>query len=216
MLHAGSKRANGFTLMEILVAMTILGIALGVIFGALRLGIRSWEKGNQSAEASQRQRIALDLISQDIKSAFFAELSEAVVFVGGEDELRLFTTTKGINPNYNIAGPRPVSYYVKEEEGLYLKEGYPWATTAEDAFQQGEELLLDPEVTSVRFRYYGGDAQGESPWAEVWDSKEKKKLPVAVEITVSYGGANGERAVVVVPTYVNVQSKIVSTRAASK
>lgn len=198
-------------MIEILVALTILAMALGVIFGALRLGISSWEKGNQASEESQRRRIVLDLISQDIKSAFFTEKSAAVVFLGAEDELRFFTTSVGLSPGGNLAGPHPVSYFLKDDAGLFLKEGYPWAIAAEDVFKDGSELLLDPDVTSIKFGYYQGDEAGEARWVEVWDSKETKKLPAAVEVTVSYGDDDKKKAVVVVPTNVEVRSKVVVT-----
>ncbi|HEX7533874.1 MAG TPA: prepilin-type N-terminal cleavage/methylation domain-containing protein [Syntrophales bacterium] len=36
---------RGFTLLELLIALTITAMIVAIIFGALRIGIRAWEKG---------------------------------------------------------------------------------------------------------------------------------------------------------------------------
>jgi hypothetical protein len=52
-----------------MVTLTIMGFVLLMIFGAFRLGIAAWEKGETSKEEYQRTRIASQLISQQMKSA---------------------------------------------------------------------------------------------------------------------------------------------------
>ena len=42
--------ASGFTLVELLVALTLFGVISVVIMGGLRFGTRVWETGNDRAE----------------------------------------------------------------------------------------------------------------------------------------------------------------------
>ena len=63
------RNANkGFTLLELLISLTILGVIVVIIFGAFRIGIRAWEKGEKDVESRQRQRIVLDLSKQQLAS----------------------------------------------------------------------------------------------------------------------------------------------------
>ena len=43
--HVGT---SGFTLLEMVVTLTILGFILLIILGAFRLGLSAWEKGESS------------------------------------------------------------------------------------------------------------------------------------------------------------------------
>jgi len=48
------RRAHGFTLVELLIALTLLALISAVIFGALDLSGRSWDRGEVRAEATAR------------------------------------------------------------------------------------------------------------------------------------------------------------------
>ena len=38
---------KGFTLLELMLSLAIMGLVLLIIFGALRVGTRAWEKGEK-------------------------------------------------------------------------------------------------------------------------------------------------------------------------
>ena len=63
--------SSGFTLLELILSLTILSVVLLLIFGALRVGTRAWEKGEKDVEIQQRRRAVLDLIQKQIASALF-------------------------------------------------------------------------------------------------------------------------------------------------
>ncbi len=63
----GSKR-NGFTLLELVVSITILGIIILIIAGATRLGFRSVESGERKIEQLERLRTSLNTIESQILS----------------------------------------------------------------------------------------------------------------------------------------------------
>ena len=57
--HRLPTHAGGFTLLEVLVAVTVMGLILTAAFGALRLGSRSWEAGiARAAETEERRSVA--------------------------------------------------------------------------------------------------------------------------------------------------------------
>ena len=60
------RTRNGFTLLELILAITIMGTVVLVAMGAFRIGQRSWEKGDAVAEQNQRLRIAVERIRQQL------------------------------------------------------------------------------------------------------------------------------------------------------
>ena len=52
-MSIGSRRFQqaGFTLLELLIAMTLLGMILVLLFGGLRLGVRSWDASQKQVDS---------------------------------------------------------------------------------------------------------------------------------------------------------------------
>ncbi|HNT58060.1 MAG TPA: prepilin-type N-terminal cleavage/methylation domain-containing protein, partial [Syntrophales bacterium] len=59
---------RGFTLLELLISLTLLSVIAVLVFGALRLGVRAWEKGEATIETRQRERIVMDLLQRQMAS----------------------------------------------------------------------------------------------------------------------------------------------------
>lgn len=47
-------REDGFTLLELLVSLTLLGLLFVLLFGGLRFGMRAWERGTTTGDASEQ------------------------------------------------------------------------------------------------------------------------------------------------------------------
>lgn len=61
--------ARGFTLVELLVAMAILGMMLTLMFSMLSGSMAAWEGGNKRIEAAQAARVGLNIIANDLRRA---------------------------------------------------------------------------------------------------------------------------------------------------
>ncbi len=79
--------------MELLISLTILSVIIVLITGALRIGIRAWEKGEASVYERQHRRIVLDLMKRQIRSICLRNIvknaSEPFVLIGAADALQL-------------------------------------------------------------------------------------------------------------------------------
>src|SRR4030067_2953124 len=62
------RSTTGFTLIEVTVTLSVLGFILLIIFGAFRLGLSAWNRGETTKQEYQRVRIISQLISRQIKS----------------------------------------------------------------------------------------------------------------------------------------------------
>ena len=66
---------RGFTLLELLVAITLLGLLMAALLGGLRLGARVWETGEARLDASARVQIVQDFLRQRITEALPFEVT---------------------------------------------------------------------------------------------------------------------------------------------
>ena len=173
------RPAAGLTLLEVLLAFTILSLSGAIVYGALNTALLSWSAGVTSGRNSQVARIALDRMAQQLSS-----IVPAVLLDGGErkaafeaDENSLHFVTLLPTGSFPIA---QVSYIIEErEEGpqLVYRE-YPWPDKGffADPNPVREEAL--PEIEGMEIATVSGDD-------ETGDGSD---FPVEVEIRLRPAG----------------------------
>src|SRR4030042_2758951 len=113
----GLRRDYGFTLLELLISIVMLGIIILIITGAMRLGFRSVDAGEKKAESLERFMSSLNIIDSQIQSLFPIMYNEEGTvnsnFTGSRESLQFST-------NYSIWGVQKgyvtVSYNVSSED----------------------------------------------------------------------------------------------------
>jgi len=188
MTAARARRAGGFTLLELIIAMTVLALVAGICYAAFHLGIRAVERGEVAVVTAQRLRVATDVLIRQVKSA---ALNPALVegdtypfFYGSSDTMRFITDAGQLAGG----GRSRVTYHFEAdpprlilEESAYfdadsLGRGTPDAAEARTA------VLLDGFKT-MTFQYLLDDG-GETEWRNSWDYTELEVMPVAVRIII--------------------------------
>ena len=182
---------RGFTLLELILSLAMMGVVLLIIFGALRVGTRAWEKGEKDVAVHQRQRAVLGLLSRQIASACIYEIKmgdDTFNFKGSEGTME-FVSRSPIVPGA-LTGVVFVKYMVQEGDGdgkkqLNLYEKDAGFLKEEDVENQSEEDLftLISGLQDLQFEYLkGGEDKSETDWQASWDPSEKTGLPLAVKI----------------------------------
>lgn len=191
-------RESGFTLIEIMVAVTILAIiatvAFTVVFGAVK---RSRHIDRQLELYTEAANI-VGLISEDLRSAFVQE--GVVPFMVGVDGFKgenqadgislLTTAVIPVSPNIPAGGVGEVEYFVQESENgpliLMRREQTPARMPYDSG---GESIEITDHLKSLNLKYSDGDN-----WYDGWDTEstapyEKGKLPkqVSIELVLEDG-----------------------------
>jgi prepilin-type N-terminal cleavage/methylation domain-containing protein len=67
---------KAFTLLEIVLAITIFSLVVTGLYSAFRLGVRSYELSDRAVDASQQARIVFSTLTRDLHSVYFAQESD--------------------------------------------------------------------------------------------------------------------------------------------
>ncbi len=63
------KQNSGFTLIEVLITLCLLGLILASAYTFYLCGLRSWQRNTASMEAQQSARISIDMIISELRYA---------------------------------------------------------------------------------------------------------------------------------------------------
>jgi general secretion pathway protein J len=198
-------RPEGFTLIEVMITLTILGFILLIVFGSFRLGLSAWEKGESMKNEYQKFRIVSELISRQIKSVVPYKIKtqkaegDYLGFEGKAQSLKFVSafSMRAKNPEGFV-----YAIYQFKKEG---KEGsrfvlYEQRVLNKNFFEEEpkEELAVSllEGVSDVRFEYYQKEdtlKNRTEGWVKEWSAKEENELPEALKVFIMYEQGGNEK-----------------------
>ena len=195
-LNKNSRSCAGFTLVELLLAITLMSILLGLTYSGLRAATRSSERGEKMLAASGEMRAAHQFMRRQLNQML--PLPFAVTDGGQEQEQELRIVFEGdarhiqyvaSMPGYlGTGGPQvQLVELVHDDEGKVVIQFYH---TLLQGFEQGYLFERDPVillegVDSGGFEFLGKDEDGElTGWMMNWD--QPGILPVAVRLNLEF------------------------------
>lgn len=190
---------QGFTLLELLVAITLLGLLMAALFGGLRLGARVWETGETRLDASARVQVVQDFLRQRLAEALplgAAVLAEGAppepLFAGGLEAVRFAS----VLPDHLGAGLYLMELALAESEGgeggrnLVLRWqpldlGAPGALAAAEP----QERILLEGIDALEIAYFGSlDPSLPPDWWPQWQGQDV--LPGLIRVQVRFAAAD--------------------------
>ena len=175
---------RGFTLLEVVIALTIAGTLLAIAFGGLRVALSAWRKGEDRAEAHQHARTLQTMLARSIGAAYpyriaAEESPESLVqFEGSPDRLSFVTLAAP------VPLPAPIAFTAVrlgldrgDEAGLVVRER---ALPNREIWTNAAPVLRDAAVTTLEFRYLRPDGG----WENRWDGASEAGLPAAVQVSL--------------------------------
>ncbi|MBJ6750787.1 type II secretion system protein GspJ [Geomonas anaerohicana] len=192
---------KGFTLIELLIALALLVILAGALYGTYFSVVAAREKGGTRMEERRELSTTLGKLHNELASTFYKGLaigadpnSQRLHFVvedrdsfGKPASLLQFTalTPPRIDPA-PASDVMVVRYAVKESE----KDGKEQL----DLLRESRDLYLDTSVKSVPYQVIDQmegflvECWDGAKWVKTWDTALNNKLPDKVRVTVTVKG----------------------------
>jgi len=198
--------SRGFTLIEVVMALTIFALMGGILYGAFSLGHSAVEKSQANSTRNQKLRSIADLLGSYVRSAFPYRESpqEQTAFFEGDSESLTFVSA--YSQGMGGRGMAKIQITKDEDEKgratVKLQETAPVRINSEAAAAgQTHGIVLHDDVREFRLAYLDPQAE-EEIWEERWNASERRMLPRAVRFT--YQDARGKEVRWIFPVMMSV------------
>jgi general secretion pathway protein J len=172
-----------------LIALTLLGIMVALVYDALRFGGRSSQAVAEHVDAAEQVRLGHSALRRLLTQAqpVSADLGDAdapLAFVGGPEELFFVAPLPG---RMGAGGLYAFRLFLAEVEGrgklmlsYELFQGEDWERYGDDEL---DDIVLHEDAAEIALRYYGREEDGRAPsWRDSWENSER--LPELVSIAL--------------------------------
>ena len=199
----------GFTLLELLIATTVLAFLSLLLFGGLRFGTRVWEKTETSTTQANRIRAAQLALSDEIRNIYpfysgATQTDKHVDFSGEDKRMTFFAPSKSIPGGMDLVtvqtqpakgGVSVVIARKVELEGAggtvvhhTLISGLKWFQISYFGSSSPEGTTAQPRVTNKAGLGAGAAAAAAAApvWTSVWENQTR--LPLLIRVRAKVAG----------------------------
>lgn len=185
--------SEGFSLLEMLIALTLFGLVTVMLFGGLQLGTRVMESGSKRSEQASRLSVASEFLRGQLAQAQPVERAEGeridgkmpIEFDGVADGVAFVGPTSAYQP---IGGLQTLNIYTDRQNGKarLMADWRPYRTVADaPSDETGRRSVLFDDVSTVELAYFGAINDKEMPrWRREWH--DRTTLPSLVHMRVTF------------------------------
>lgn len=187
-MNAGQGSA-GFTLVEALVATTLLGLISLALAGSLRLGGRAWDAVEAAVTASEEVRAAQQLLRRVVEQAQPVLLPQpdngsAVAFGGNRDGLALVAPMPG---QVGFGAFDSLRFETAEDHGrrdlMAVWDRFGPADTGWALGPSARRVVVLKGIAEFRVAYFGSEQPDTPPaWREDWTARPTLPALVGIEV----------------------------------
>ena len=200
------RTLRGFTLIEVLIAMTLLSIMVVLLFSSLRICAQSWEQGENKITEVNEVAVVYSFFHRHLSPAiplwndFTAKDGSQLEAGAGTEKADKIFSFQGKKQSLEFVSVFPASaarsglqlfsIQLQEEDDeqvikVTLTPFFP--VSAGEEWRQ-EEVVLLRHVSDFELAYFGatGDA-GESSWQDEWLEKDAQPRLVKISINTTNG-----------------------------
>ena len=177
--RSGFPRGTGFTLLEMLMTLSLLALLAGAVVASVAGGFRVWHRAAAYGANDQASLLAFEGLRRDLHSAAPFKL---LPFSGAYDELTFAAVGKDPHEPEALKELGRQGYYLDEFHDVLCRSFVPYRLAREVRLKDRCEVVLD-HVQRLRFDYFGAEQlTQEAAWTQHW---EAKVAPTAVKISVT-------------------------------
>ncbi|MCK9614255.1 MAG: prepilin-type N-terminal cleavage/methylation domain-containing protein [Candidatus Omnitrophica bacterium] len=173
---------KSFTLIELLIAVTIITLVILSVYSAFNTGILAYKKIDSVFDTYQEARIILNRIEADLRNSF-AYSEESSFFKGSSSTLDFFNISEIYDKDKQYSDLCRIKYYL---EGSTLKRRTynGLAAMTDDENIEAQDFSSSVKNIDFEYAYLSDDDRANIVWQNVWPQKDEQAqgLPLAVKI----------------------------------
>lgn len=186
-------RARGFTLIELVVALTILGVMMLLLYSGLSFALRSWDAGDAVGRVAADRRIGEAFVRRELNELFPMRWKDStrvrLAFEGKRDSLRFISTRPA---GVTLGGLAMVGLSAegdsrRGQRNLVMRRAPPDDNADSfDGLDAVDPVVLLATVDKVEFAYFGAENDFTDPkWQDEWTYVQR--IPQLVRLRVTLG-----------------------------
>jgi len=176
------QNSSGFTLLEVMLAMTLLSIMVVLLFSSLKIGAESWNKGEKKIAEVNEKAVVYQFFKRHLPAIKplwneFSDGDRTFSFQGKTDTLQFVSAFPA------SAARKGLQLFKMKldqtEKGIVKVELSPFYPTLDEQEWQKEEVVLLENVKSIELSYFD---LIRTTWMDSW--QEKQTLPALIKIKI--------------------------------
>jgi len=190
---------DGFTLLEIIIAVTLVAMMAVGLWAVLRISVTSWKRGTDAIDANQKNRSILDLVKKQMTSIYGiytpfdpqSGVAPYPIFSGAETSMQFislcslrFQENPGLTmASYDVVRDAQGNFMLMEREARYLGLE-PGGESVADRKEDTAITVFD-NLVSFSFEYFDpGTRELPAQWVKEWSSRDTGRMPSAISMTM--------------------------------
>ena len=177
------SRNTGFTLIEVLLALGLTTLLLGLLSTSVFIVGADWNRSSNSLDESLDKSLAILQLDRALHGAFPHSytnedtLSRQIYFTGENDYLSWVST---VSPQ-RLPGLTAWQLFEVPGEGVYVRLTPAFSDNPFLRLEESEPILMLPEY-SLNFNYLYEDLDQNKTWTDSWEAQDLLSLPLAVYV----------------------------------
>ena len=180
------RKNTGFTLLEVMLAMTLLSIMVVLLFSSLKIGAESWNKGESKIAEVNEKAVVYQFFKRHLPSIrpLWDDFSDDERSFSFQGEVGTFQFVSVFPVSAARKGLQLFKIFPdKSEKGVIKVLLTPFYPTLEEQQWEPEEVVLLENVEEFELSYFGkDDSDDEGVWVDNW--QEKELLPALIKIKI--------------------------------
>jgi general secretion pathway protein J len=187
-----SNQSQGFSLLELLIAMTIMGFILTLLFSGFRLASTSWDSAERHMDENSQLQIGRGFIKNILTQAYpyrwLKSPNQRLAFVGTPSSIRFVAE---LPSHLSKGGFQQIFIDAKQNDGkvelVFRRSDLKNTDTDFSIGDEDSERVIINNAKNIVFSYFGTesvDAMPEAPssWLSEWNNP--KQLPKLIRVNI--------------------------------